>query len=211
MPDFMLTCVDGRTHKLSDYRGMKVMVCFYRYSYCPACAYTISKLMGHYKKLAWASKLMVIAVFRTDVEYLKKGLDGSDAPIRHYSGVSVNCYPFLALADPNGKAASIFKVEKKGAMKFVSFLKAIVTPSIFREIYTNGVKGGDTLLPSEFLIDEDGILVDVLRARTKKETMPMERISSFLLIGKQHPLVRNTKTGSALESALGSTVSFRRT
>ena len=59
VPDFMLTGVDGHKHKLSDFRGMKVMVCFYRYSYCPACAYTISKLIGEYKKLAWASKLMV--------------------------------------------------------------------------------------------------------------------------------------------------------
>ena len=134
----------------------------------------------------------VITVFRTDVEYLKKGLAGSDAPIRRLSGV--HCYPFLALADPNGSAASTFKVDRKGDMKYRAFLKAVVTPSIFREIYLNGVNGGDTLLPSEFLIDENGVLIDVMRAKKKSEFMTMERISSFLLLGKQHqhPSIRFT-------------------
>jgi len=192
VPDFILPGVDGLTHKLSDFRGTKVMLCFYRYSFCPACAYTIGKLMGQFKKLAWASKLMVITVFRTDVAYLNKGLAGSDAPIRRNTGVFMNSYPFLALADPDGEAASTFKVDRKGSMKVISFLNAVITPSIFREIYLNGVKGGDTLLPSEFLIDENGVLVDILRAKSKRETMRMERISHFLLFGAQHPPTRNT-------------------
>eukprot|EP00957_Ditylum_brightwellii_P143039 10898662-Ditylum_brightwellii.AAC.1 len=31
MPDFTCTCSEGKEHKLSDYRGTKVMVCFYRH------------------------------------------------------------------------------------------------------------------------------------------------------------------------------------
>ena len=58
-PVFALTCVDGQEHKLSDFRGSKVMLCFYRTAYCPCCAYSIAKLMGNLKKLAWASKLKV--------------------------------------------------------------------------------------------------------------------------------------------------------
>ena len=58
-PDFNLSCMDGIVHKLSDYRGSKVMLCFYRFTLCPVCAYNIGTLVGHYKKLAWASKLKV--------------------------------------------------------------------------------------------------------------------------------------------------------
>ena len=35
VPDFTLSCADGKEHKLSDFRGSKVLLCFYRYSYCP--------------------------------------------------------------------------------------------------------------------------------------------------------------------------------
>ena len=59
MPDFSLTCLDGKEHKLSDFRGSKVLLCFYRMAYCPNCAYSVGKLMGRYKKLAWAAKLKV--------------------------------------------------------------------------------------------------------------------------------------------------------
>ena len=121
-------------------------------------------------------------VFRTSVEYLKQGLQGIDAPIRRHAGInSMSCCPFLALADPDGNAATTFRVHKQFSLKARSFFKAIVTPSIFREIYLNGVRGGDTLLPSEFLIDEDGVLVDLLRARKKTESMALGRINDFLL------------------------------
>ena len=59
VPDFTLGDVDGIEHNLSDYLGSKVMLCFYRHSYCPMTAMTFGKLMGHYKKLAWAAKLKV--------------------------------------------------------------------------------------------------------------------------------------------------------
>ena len=57
VPDFTLSCADGKEHKLSDFRGSKVLLCFYRYSYCPMCAYTVGNLIGQHKKLAWAAKL----------------------------------------------------------------------------------------------------------------------------------------------------------
>ena len=59
VPDFTLRDVDGMEHNLSDYVGYKVMLCFYRHSYCPVTAMTFGKLMGNYKKLAWATKLKV--------------------------------------------------------------------------------------------------------------------------------------------------------
>ena len=50
-PNFQLQAVDGTTMQLSDFRGKKVMVCFYRHPFCPICAYTVNNLIGHYKKV----------------------------------------------------------------------------------------------------------------------------------------------------------------
>jgi len=41
--------------------------------------------------------------------------------------------------------------------------------------------GAGNLLPSEFLIDEEGKLVDIMRATKSNEHMSAERISEFLL------------------------------
>ena len=35
VPDFKLFSYDGQEHQLSDYLGMKVMLCFYSFSTCP--------------------------------------------------------------------------------------------------------------------------------------------------------------------------------
>ena len=59
VPDFKLYDVDGCEHQLSQYHGSKILLCFYRYSFCPIAAMSFGKLMGGYKKLAWASKLKV--------------------------------------------------------------------------------------------------------------------------------------------------------
>ena len=50
-PNFQLQASDGSTMQLSDFRGKKVMVCFYRHPFCPICAYTVNNLIGHYKKV----------------------------------------------------------------------------------------------------------------------------------------------------------------
>ena len=40
--------------------------------------------------------------------------------------------------------------------------------------------GGMRLLPAQFLIDEEGIIVDLFRANKMGETMPFERIEAFI-------------------------------
>ena len=52
VPDFACHDEEGKEHRLSDHRGTKVMLCFYRHSHCPAVANSIGKLAGNYKKLA---------------------------------------------------------------------------------------------------------------------------------------------------------------
>ena len=60
-PNFQLQAVDGTTMQLSDFRGKKVMVCFYRHPFCPICAYTVNNLIGHYKKVCMPmSKYVVV-------------------------------------------------------------------------------------------------------------------------------------------------------
>lgn len=180
-PGFSLTSTDGRQVRLSDFRGCKVMLCFYlferrRNSSC----YTVSKIIGNVKKLAWASNLKIVTIYPSDVEHLKNGLSGADAP-QWISDDSY--YPVVALADPDGRAASAFKLETNLFMKYgLSNPGNILTNSVARN-------GSASLIPSEFLIDEMGVLIDVRRATKSSEATALERVHNFLLHGTRHPMV----------------------
>ena len=51
-PNFQLQAADGTTMQLSDFRGKKVMVCFYCHPSCKIRARTVNNLIGHYKKVS---------------------------------------------------------------------------------------------------------------------------------------------------------------
>lgn len=59
VPDFTLKSMNDEEYNLSDFRGSKVMLCFYKFKDCPGCAYRVASLIGSNRKLAWASKLKV--------------------------------------------------------------------------------------------------------------------------------------------------------
>ena len=210
-PDFTLTSDQGNTHHLSDFRGTKILLCFYDYAHCPKCAYSVGNLMGHQKKLAWASKLKVITVFLTNKDVLHDGLTNKNAPIPRLCDGSI--YPFLALADPNGEAASSFRLGNKSI---------IPTP---RELYfqlarSNSNKGKifpplplRNFLPAEFLIDENFVIVDILRVRKATEFMALERIQHFLLDapeeGKYSVSKRKSRKSSVFSSGKSLLKSFK--
>ena len=49
-PDFSLQDVDGKTHKLSDYRGKVVMINFWA-TWCPPCRFELPSMQRAYEKL----------------------------------------------------------------------------------------------------------------------------------------------------------------
>ena len=90
-------------------------------------------------------------------------------------------YPFHALADPDGTVSSLFRVGRRNL--FGCIKDALPFKHVVPIIKTAVVKGDQsvTILPSEFLIDEKGIIVDLYRAKTLSETIPMDRVNCFLL------------------------------
>mmetsp|Transcript_2547 Transcript_2547/g.3874 ORF Transcript_2547/g.3874 Transcript_2547/m.3874 type:complete len:215 (-) Transcript_2547:213-857(-) len=186
VPGFTLMSDQGETHRLSDYRGTKILLCFYDYAHCPKCAYSIGNLIGHKKKLAWAQRLKVVTVFLTDKDILHDGLTNKNAPIPRLCDGSL--YPFLALADTDGEAATSFRLGNKSIIptpRQIAFKAE-------RRNYNKEKKFPPlplrNFLPAEFLIDENGVIVDILRATKATEFMAMERIQYFLLDEKYSEL-----------------------
>lgn len=163
------------------------------------------------QKLAWASKLKVVTIFRTEVQHLQAGLTDCNSPIPKL----LNCeqcetaYPFDALADPDGRAAesfdcntsSIFKTLKMNRKSAPKMCKRLLTSSMVRkEALFAARHGAGNLLPSEFLIDGRGKVVDIMRATKSNEHMTSERISNFLLEGEMKKIL-SSSTSLPVEDA----------
>ena len=83
-PDFSIEDIDGKTHKLSDYKGRNVVVVFWA-TWCPACNLEIPHLIELRNMLA-EDKLAILAISNEEPEHLKnfaesKGINYTIAPL----------------------------------------------------------------------------------------------------------------------------------
>jgi len=207
-PDFSLMDVNNSTHTLSQHSGRKVMLSFYRSAKCPLCNYAIDELTGRYKKLAWAANLDVIAVFQSATEnidkfILKTRIDGSSKEERRSQ------FPFVVLSDSEQETYAKYGAEKsvRGFVKgSVNVLRG--TTECKKYVRCHYQKCGyhlenfTTRLPSDFLIDEDGIIVDCFHAKAINEHIPLDRIDKFLL-GESSRLVERSKSEGPMRNSIG--------
>jgi peroxiredoxin len=109
-PDFTVEDIEGKTHKLSDYRGRNVMVVFWA-TWCPACNLEIPHLIELRKTLA-EDKLAVLAMSNEQPERLKnfaesKGINYTVASLEGKSlpepFANVSLIPTTFFISPDGK------------------------------------------------------------------------------------------------------------
>ena len=69
-PDFTLTDIDGKQHKLSDYRGKDVMLIFWA-TWCPPCRMEIPHLIALRNRVS-KDRLAMLAISNEDPALVKK-------------------------------------------------------------------------------------------------------------------------------------------
>ena len=72
-PDFTLTDITGKQHKLSDYRGKNVMIIFWT-TWCPPCRMEIPHLIALRNRIG-EDKLAMLAISNEDPALVKKFVD----------------------------------------------------------------------------------------------------------------------------------------
>ena len=122
-PDFALPDQEGRTHRLSDYRGRWVVLYFYPKDDTPGCtkeACGFRDQMGSLKAL----DAVVLGVSADDVESHKRFAEkyGLNFPLRAEGGLRQRC-----CIDPEGRIARVWrKVSPEGhALEVAEALKAL--------------------------------------------------------------------------------------
>lgn len=167
-PDFVVTDVYGQTLRLSDYRGQRVMLSFFRDAACPFCSFRVHELTHRY--LGWQQQgLEILAVFSS-----------SDQEVRQH--VSRHPRPFRLIADPDLQLYHQYGVEQSGKAVIKALLFKL--PRIIRGMMVGGrpdPKNPHSLLvPADFLIAENGQVVDLWYGRDVSDHIPLPRVDAFV-------------------------------
>lgn len=113
--DFTIEDIEGKTHRLSDYRGRNVMVVFWA-TWCPPCNLEIPHLIELRKTVA-KDKLAILAISNEEPERLKSFAESKDI---NYTVASLGG---KTLPEPFANVASIpttFFIDADGKIKFAA-------------------------------------------------------------------------------------------
>jgi peroxiredoxin Q/BCP len=118
-PDFELPDQNGKTHKLSDYFGSKVLVYFYPKDFTPGCTTEACNIRDDFPKFE-SNKLTVLGISADSVESHKK-----------FS--QKHSLPFTLLADRDKKVVKAYGVYKPKKFLGREFLGTVRTSFLVNE------------------------------------------------------------------------------
>jgi peroxiredoxin len=144
-PAFSIKDVNGTTVNLSDLKGKKVLLNFYRNAGCPACNFRFHELEKQSANFK-AKGLVVISVYESSSENLNKYLSNTS----RYS---------IMIPNPSQDLYAAYSVERSmGKMMKGMFNGAMGKMNKGQKLFTEKIKqdGNMDRIGAEFLIDEDG-------------------------------------------------------
>jgi len=172
VPDFELCDIEGKKFKLSSFRGRQVFLSFFRYAACPVCLYNADRMKQQSEMLA-RSGIVTITIVNSNPQYIG----------RLISPTLANCS--IVLSDKKGSVYSTFELGQaslshgpvviaKNLKTLKPFLKTFATNLMDAGLNTTIMKQ----LPADFMISEDGVIMDLLRAEKFTDHMSFDRIEA---------------------------------
>jgi peroxiredoxin len=168
-PNFTIKDVNGATVNLSDFKGKKVMLTFYRNVGCPVCNFRFHELQE--QATYFKSKgLVLLAVYESTLENMKQYLDGESYYATMIPNPAQDLYKLYQIDQSMGK---LMKGMFHGAMKKMNLGKKLYKGKIKQDGNTNRI-GAD------FLIDEQGNIRTAYYGKFLGDHLPIADIQQFL-------------------------------
>lgn len=168
-PDFSIKDINGAAVNLSDYKGKKVMLTFYRNVGCPICNLRFHELQeqaGYFK----SKGLVMLAVYESTAENMKQYLEGEECYSTMIPNPDQRLYKLYGIERSSGK---LIKGMVHGAMGKMKEGKALFKKKIKLDGNTNRIS-------ADFLIDENGNVKTAYYGKFIGDHLPIEDIKRFL-------------------------------
>ncbi len=165
--DFTLPSISGSMFNMSETRGKKVILTYFRFSSCPFCNLRISQLISRWDE--FSNDIIMVGIFDAKIDDLKKRM-------KHHNA------PFSILADENYELFTKHSVQKS----FVRFM--LGTFSAPFTLLRATMKGyfPKTLsisklstIPVDILIDENGKVVKAHYCKNTSDHLSIDEMISF--------------------------------
>jgi peroxiredoxin Q/BCP len=168
-PNILLRDSHGKVIEITF--GKRMLLAFFRDTNCPFCNFRIFQMTQKHKEFADAG-LEVIAFF-----------DSSEEAVTHF--VNLRPRPFSVVADPNNIAYKAYGIERSAPRSAYGVLRRFSMWILgFRILGWEGaiknLKNPSDIMPADFLIDEQGYIVETYYGEDAGDHIPFERIEKFL-------------------------------
>jgi len=165
--DFSRPDLYGNPVRLSDYRGKKVLLVFFRYATCPFCTVRFVRLVQeaqHYSEQG----IQIIGVFESSAQYIHEYL-------------SRRGLPFPVIPDPDGELYALYGVKRSLAgLLFGMFRMPTLLRALFDTQYRMARPDGSvTRIPADFLIGPDQVIAEAYYGSDIGDHIPFKHIEAF--------------------------------
>ena len=153
---------------LSDYLGKAVILSFFRDTSCPFClkrVFDLSAQQNRWRKLG----VEIIVVFTS--------------PPDEVASFHKNKFERLrVIGDPELKIYNLYGIEKSvsGFFKGLALKLPTIAQGVKRGAKIDKNNPHGTIIPADFLIDPDGLIVDCWYGRNAGDNIPIQRIHDFV-------------------------------
>lgn len=168
-PSFTIKDVNGATVNLSDYKGKKLLITFYRNVGCPVCNLRFHEIQEQ-AELFKSKNLIVLAIYESSAENMKKYLEGENPYATMIPNPDQNLYKLYNIEQGMGKVlkglfyGAMGKM-KKGKKQFKSKIE---------------LDGNKDRMSADFLVDEKGIINTAYYGKFLGDHLPIDEIKKFI-------------------------------
>jgi len=180
-PDFELRDEEGNVHKLSSFRGHRVILSFFRYASCPMCLYNVDRLRQQ-ASLLQKAEIVTLCIFRSAPTMLKRAAEGTNEDTYTLSDVNGSVYTKFQVKSnlKRGILSMGGRIYRYMSAPFGKYSSYFDLKMIRKDLQGEGRDAAKNQLPADFLIDDNGIIVDVFRSKKPQDHMRFDRIEAFI-------------------------------
>ena len=167
--DFTATDIYGKQVKLSDFKGKKIILSFYRNVSCPFCNRRVHQIMGNNVKLK-NTGVQLVFLFESSNEKLKSSV--------FHQGIS----PWPLIGDPDKKVYRSYGVENST----LKMMKTMIVSSVgqakkdTKELNLPEDKDASmNLIPADFFIDENFKIVKAHYGKHLDDHVSIEELKAY--------------------------------